>query len=44
MNIGKENSAEEYQETEDVYARLQELEQETRQIGSPEELKGFPAV
>ena len=39
MNIEKENSAEEYQETEDVYARLQESEQETRQIGSPEELE-----
>ena len=41
MKIEKENIVEDCQRIGDVYVRLQELEQETRQITSPEELEAL---
>jgi len=37
--MGKENIIEQYQDIEDVYARIRELDQEKRGINSPEELE-----
>lgn len=39
MGIKKENTADDCLETEDVYIRIQEFEQENRQISSPEDLE-----